>query len=303
MDPSLPTLSNMLDPDDDIDHPFKEKKQKQSKKENNNTNNEYATTKEEEEKIDNKNIPPSSPDNNNDTNEKKDEKKEVVQEKVEPKMDKKIIIEVKKEVEEEAYTVGNSNNINKVVKDLKMIRELGNNFYKKNLFDEAIDKYSEGYKIINEKLVEINRNRMWAYHPKIQEFMLLSLHIMNYLSLSYIQKDKYKESIELDKKIISLDPKYDRSYARLFQSYLKMNQMTEAVFFGDILIKNFSSEIREKYSDLIPNIEKEKQNLENQYEIEKEKKRKERQKNLLKNLVPLLLLLIGMIYFRYFRKK
>ena len=144
---------------------------------------------------------------------------------------------------------------------------------------------------------------MLAYHLEIKEFISLSKQIMSNLSLAYIKKNKYKESIELDKKIISLDPKNDKSYARLFRSFLKLNQKAEAVFFGDILIKNFGNEIREKYKDLIPDIEKEKKNLEIEYENEKETISKESRKNFMKFAIPIILLIISYFYFHFFKKK
>lgn len=99
---------------------------------------------------------------------------------------------------------------------------------------------------------------MLAYDPEIQEFISISKNLMSNLSLAYIKQKKYIESIEVDKNIFSLDPKYDKSYARLFESYLKLGQKAEAIFLGDILIQNFNDEIKVKYKNLIPIIEKEK---------------------------------------------
>ena len=195
------------------------------------------------------------------------------------------------------------NCIKNLIKELNKIYSLGNDFYKKNSYEEAISKYNEGYKIINEELLEVNRNRMMGFNQEIQDFISISKKLMSNLSLAYSQLGKFKESIELDKKIISIDPVYDKSYARLFKSYLKLNQKAEAVFFGDILIKNFSEEIRKNYKDLIPKIEKEKQNLEIEYLMEKERQRKENLKNILKITMPIFVLFVSYIYFKFFKKK
>ena len=119
---------------------------------------------------------------------------------------------------------------------------------------------------------------------------------MSNLSLSYLKKEKYKESIELDSKIISLSPKYDKAYVRLFKSYLKLNKKAEAVYFGGLLIKNFSKEIRDKYKSLIPKIEEEIKNLENEEIIEKEKQKREKKMNFLKYTLPMIILVITIVY-------
>jgi tetratricopeptide (TPR) repeat protein len=214
-----------------------------------------------------------------------------------------------KKIEENRNNIKESNNndnnsihLKKILNELNEINISGENLFKKKLYDKAISKYEEGYEKIKEELSEINRDRTAAYQIEIQYFISLAIKLMSNLSLAYIQKDKYKESIEVDNKIISLDPKYDKSYERLFNSYLKMNRRVEAVFFGDILIKNFSNDVREKYKEIIPKIENEKKKMEAEYEIEKENKKAEARKNFLKVAIPLFVILISVIYMRYFKK-
>ena len=294
MDSSLPTLSNMIDPD--------------------NGNNIYNKEEKENNCKDNK--------NNIRTKMEQPESQEIKQEKIndikkkeeEPKVEKEPSINLEKKNEninnkqpiynfETEKKQSNNNHTKDIIKELNQIYSIGNDFYKKNLYSEAILKYNEGYKLINEELLEVNRNRMMGFNQETKNFISISKKIMSNLSLAYLQLDKYKESIELDKKIISLDPVYDKSYARLFKSYLKLNQKAEAVFFGDILIKNFSNEVRNKYTDLIPAIEKEKHNLEIEYLIEKERQRKQNLKNILKISMPIFVLFFSYIYFRFFKKK
>ena len=137
---------------------------------------------------------------------------------------------------------------------------------------------------------------MYNHNPQIEEFNHESVKLMSNLSLSYLKKDKYKESIELDSKIISLSPKYDKAYVRLFKSYLKLNKKAEAVYFGGLLIKNFSKEIIDKYKDLVPKIEEEIKNLENEEIIEKEKQKREKKMNFLKYTLPMIILVITIVY-------
>ena len=295
MDSTLPTLSNMIDPDNDNNNIYNKKGKDNNSKDNMNnikTNMEHPELQE---------IKQGKINNIKKKEEYETEKKEHainLEEKNENINNQQRIYN--SEIEKKQ---SNNNRTKDVIKELNEIYSKGNDFYKKNLYSEAILKYNEGYKLINEELLEVNRNRMMGFNQETKNFISISKHIMSNLSLAYLQLDKYKESIELDKKIISLDPVYDKSYARLFKSYLKLNQKAEAVFFGDILIKNFSNEVRNKYTDLIPAIEKEKHNLEIEYLIEKERQRKQNLKNILKISMPIFVLFFSYIYFRFFKKK
>ena len=292
MDSNLPTLFNMIDPDDENGLYKKEVKENKNKDNINNIKEEEKKTESQEKKEE---------EINNIKKEEKIKEKEKIEEVKEIKKEKMSYNEnddddIEKEKNQK------KNRIKNLIKELNKIYSLGNDFYKKNSYEEAISKYNEGNKIINEELLEVNRNRMMGFNQEIQDFISISKKLMSNLSLAYSQLGKFKESIELDKKIISIDPVYDKSYARLFKSYLKLNQKAEAVFFGDILIKNFSEEIRKNYKDLIPKIEKEKQNLEIEYLMEKERQRKENLKNILKITMPIFVLFVSYIYFKFFKK-
>ena len=294
MESSLPTLNDLIDPDNEENKFYEDKKEII----NNNKSEKIEDLKIN--KIDN--IQENKNVQKNEYNSKKEriktEIKNIKNNIKENNIKENNIFFEDNKIKENS----NDNHLKELIKQLKEIELAGNEFYKKKLYDDAINKYKEGYEIINKELLEVNRNRMLAYHPEIQEFISLSKHIMSNLSLSYLKKEKYEESIQIDKKIFSLDPKYDKSYARLFNSYLKLNKKAEAVFFGDILIKNFNNEVKEKYKDLIPIIEKEKKNLEIEYEIEKENKKKEERKNFLKFFIPFIILIISSVYFRFFKK-
>ena len=292
MDSNLPTLFNMIDPDDENGLYKKEVKENKNKDNINNIKEEEKKTESQEKKEE---------EINNIKKEEKIKEKEKIEEVKEIKKEKMRYNENDDDIEKEKNQ--KKNRIKNLIKELNKIYSLGNDFYKKNSYEEAISKYNEGYKIINEELLEVNRNRMMGFNQEIQDFISISKKLMSNLSLAYSQLGKFKESIELDKKIISIDPVYDKSYARLFKSYLKLNQKAEAVFFGDILIKNFSEEIRKNYKDLIPKIEKEKQNLEIEYLMEKERQRKENLKNILKITMPIFVLFVSYIYFKFFKKK
>ena len=292
MESSLPTLDDMLDPDNLYNNKEEKQSNNNDKEENENSKNNIneieSNMKEEIKKEKNK---------NNEIQKEKGKENNMNNE-----VNNKNVNQINQESQKKTTTndndnIGEENGLGKIIKDLNLIILNGNELFKKKLYDEAIIKYKEGYDIINKELLKINRNiTMYNHNPQIEEFTHESVKLMSNLSLSYLKKDKYKESIELDSKIISLSPKYDKAYVRLFKSYLKLNKKAEAVYFGGLLIKNFSKEIIDKYKDLVPKIEEEIKNLENEEIIEKEKQKREKKMNFLKYTLPMIILVITIVY-------
>ena len=292
MESSLPTLDDMLDPDNLYNNKEEKQSNNNDKEENENSKNNIneieSNMKEEIKKEKNK---------NNEIQKEKGKENNMNNE-----VNNKNVNQINQESQKKTTTndndnIGEENGLGNIIKDLNLIILNGNELFKKKLYDEAIIKYKEGYDIINKELLKINRNiTMYNHNPQIEEFTHESVKLMSNLSLSYLKKDKYKESIELDSKIISLSPKYDKAYVRLFKSYLKLNKKAEAVYFGGLLIKNFSKEIIDKYKDLVPKIEEEIKNLENEEIIEKEKQKREKKMNFLKYTLPMIILVITIVY-------
>ena len=293
MESSLPTLDDMLDPDNLYNNKEEKQSNNNDKEENENSKNninEIESNIKEVKKEENKN------------NEIQKEKEKGKENNMNNEDNNKNVNQINQESQKKTTTndndnIGEENGLGNIIKDLNLIILNGNELFKKKLYDEAIIKYKEGYDIINKELLKINRNiTMYNHNPQIEEFTHESVKLMSNLSLSYLKKDKYKESIELDSKIISLSPKYDKAYVRLFKSYLKLNKKAEAVYFGGLLIKNFSKEIIDKYKDLVPKIEEEIKNLENEEIIEKEKQKREKKMNFLKYTLPMIILVITIVY-------
>ena len=293
MESSLPTLDDMLDPDNLYNNKEEKQSNNNDKEENENSKNninEIESNIKEVKKEENKN------------NEIQKEKEKGKENNMNNEDNNKNVNQINQESQKKTTTndndnIGEENGLGNIIKDLNLIILNGNELFKKKLYDEAIIKYKEGYDIINKELLKINRNiTMYNHNPQIEEFNHESVKLMSNLSLSYLKKDKYKESIELDSKIISLSPKYDKAYVRLFKSFLKLNKKAEAVYFGGLLIKNFSKEIIDKYKDLVPKIEEEIKNLENEEIIEKEKQKREKKMNFLKYTLPMIILVITIVY-------
>ena len=123
---------------------------------------------------------------------------------------------------------------------------------------------------------------------------------MSNLSLCYFKKEDYLKSKEIDIKIISIDPNYDKCYVRLFNSFLKLDQPEQAVYFGNNLLKKFTPETLEKYKDIIPKIEEETKKLQDKYNEIKRKERNEFLKSLAKWLIPLIVLIAAGLCYYFF---
>ena len=188
-----------------------------------------------------------------------------------------------------------------LIKELTDLKNAGNELFKNKSYEEAISKYKEAYEKLEQELPKIHHEH--SYNPQSEDLITLSKQIMSNLSLSYAKTEKYQESINLDLKIIASDPKYDKSYVRLFNNYLKLNQRDHAVYFGKIFLK-FDEETIAKYKDLKQIIEEEEKSLQAEYDAIRAKERKEMLKKIGKYAIPFIVLIAAVaIYFFVFKKK
>jgi tetratricopeptide (TPR) repeat protein len=228
---------------------------------------------------------------------KEEEQKEEEQPKVEeqPKKKKKIP-KRPREPEPKVPT-----DFRELIKELKDIKNAGNDLYKKESYEEAISKYKEGYEQLEKQISQINLER--SYNPQSEELITLYKQFMSNLSLCYSKTEKYQESIDLDLKIISVDQNYDKAYQRLFNNYLKINKKDQAVYFGDIFLK-FDEETIKRYEGLKETIEETKKSLQAEYDAIRAKERKEMLKSIGKYAIPVVILIAAVaIYFLVFKKK
>jgi len=188
-----------------------------------------------------------------------------------------------------------------LIKEINDLKKEGNELYKNGSLEEAISKYKIAYEKLDKEIPKIDRER--DYNPQSSELFTLFIQISQNLSLCYFKTNKYEESIKLDSKIIARDKHYDKSYYRLFQSYLKLDKKAEAVYFGNILL-NFDEETKKKYEEVIPIIEETKKILQSEYDAIRAKERKEMFKSIAKYAVPIIILIAAFaIYFFVFKKK
>jgi len=188
-----------------------------------------------------------------------------------------------------------------LIKEINDLKKEGNGLYKNGSLEEAITKYKTAYEKLEKEIPKIDRER--DYNPQSSELFTLFIQISQNLSLCYFKTEKYEESIQLDSKIIARDRHYDKSYCRLFQSYLKLDKKAQAVYFGNILL-NFDEETKKKYEEVIPIIEETKKTLQEEYDAIRAKERKEMCKSIAKYAVPIIILIAAFaIYFFVFKKK
>ena len=185
-----------------------------------------------------------------------------------------------------------------LIKEITDIKASGNELVGNKSYKEAISKYKEAYDKLEKELPKINHER--SYNPQSEELLTLNKQIMSNLSLCYTKTEKYQESIDLDLKIISNDPMYDKSYVRLFKNYKQLNKMEQAVYFGDTLLK-FDDDTKNKYKDEIADIEEEKKKLQAVYDKIRAEERKKMLKNFAKYAIPIAILLtaVGIYYFAF----
>ena len=234
--------------------------------------------------------------------------------KEEPKKEDKPKEEAKKEEkkEEDAPKVENTekpkepkpkipSDFSQSISQLKSLKEEGNSLINTDL-DSALSKYEEGYQLSDKIMETASQER--EYNPQVAEIDTVRKQIMSNLALAYFEKENYKKSAELDIKIISIDAKYDKSYARLFKAYSALGNTDQAVYFGHKLKTEFTQETVDKYKDLLPLIEEEEKKQKKTIDEYRAVERSKTMKSIAKYAVPLLVLVAaGLVYFFFFKKK
>ena len=234
--------------------------------------------------------------------------------KEEPKKEDKPKEEAKKEEkkEEDAPKVENTekpkepkpkipSDFSQSISQLKSLKEEGNSLINTDL-DSALSKYEEGYQLSDKIMETASQER--EYNPQVAEIDTVRKQIMSNLALAYFKKENYKKSAELDIKVISMDSKYDKSYARLFKAYAALGNTDQAVYFGNKLKTSFTPETVDKYKDLLPLIEEEEKKQKKTIDEYKAVERSKTMKSIAKYAVPLLVLVAaGLAYFFFFKKK
>ena len=272
------------------EHKKEEKKEEHKKEEKKEEIKKEEEKKEEIKKEEEKKEEPKKEEEKNE--EKKEEgpkvEGEVKEEKKEPKMPREPEPKIPTD-----YT--------ELINEINKKKDEGNEEFKKGSIEGALSKYKEAYEKLEKEWPNIDKER--DYNPQSSELLTLLIKLSQNLSLCYFKLENYEESIKLDQQIIARDKNYDKSYARLFQSYLKQGKKQQAVYFG-IFLLGFDEETKKKYEKLIPEIEEAKKDLQAEYDAIRAKERKEMMKSIAKYAIPIIILIAAFaIYFFVFKKK
>ena len=182
-----------------------------------------------------------------------------------------------------------------LISELTKIKDEGNSLYKEKKIEEAKNKFKEGNDKFEKESSLVNREK--ENNEQCKDVLLLLKKILSNLALCYYKQGKYKESIEYDLKIISNYPKFGKSIVRLFNAYLRLNNLQQAVYYGDLFLE-LDQETRDKFKGTQTKVQNEKIKLK---KIQKEEKEKIK-KDFVKFTVPGLVLLLGILFFLLFRK-
>ena len=182
-----------------------------------------------------------------------------------------------------------------LISELTKIKDEGNSLYKEKKIEEAKNKFKEGNDKFEKESSLVNKEK--ENNEQCKDVLLLLKKILSNLALCYYKQGKYKESIEYDLKIISNYPKFGKSIVRLFNAYLRLNNLQQAVYYGDLFLE-LDQETRDKFKGTQTKVQNEKIKLK---KIQKEEKEKIK-KDFVKFTVPGLVLLLGILFFLLFRK-
>ena len=182
-----------------------------------------------------------------------------------------------------------------LISELTKIKDEGNSLYKEKKIEEAKNKFKEGNDKFEKESSLINKEK--ENNEQCKDVLLLLKKILSNLALCYYKQGKYKESIEYDLKIIANYPKFGKSIVRLFNAYLRLNNLQQAVYYGDLFLE-LDQETRDKFKGTQTKVQNEKIKLK---KIQKEEKEKIK-KDFVKFTVPGLVLLLGILFFLLFRK-
>ena len=131
-----------------------------------------------------------------------------------------------------------------LISELTKIKDEGNSLYKEKKIEEAKNKFKEGNDKFEKESSLINKEK--ENNEQCKDVLLLLKKILSNLALCYYKQGKYKESIEYDLKIIANYPKFGKSIVRLFNAYLRLNNLQQAVYYGDLFLE-LDQETRDKF--------------------------------------------------------
>ena len=187
-------------------------------------------------------------------------------------------------------------NTSDLLEELIKCKQKGNQLYKENKIEEAKLKFKEGYDKYERESPDLSKN--FSNSPKFKEIEIESNKILSNLALCYYKQGKYTEAIEYDKKLFSKSPKFGKSIVRLFKSYSKLNNIQQAVYFGEVFLE-LEQETRNKFKGTQEKVKGQQLKLKKIQEAEKDKIKKD----FGKYVFPAVILCLAILGYMLFKKK
>ena len=187
-------------------------------------------------------------------------------------------------------------NTSDLLEELIKCKQKGNQLYKENKIEEAKLKFKEGYDKYERESPDLSKN--FSNSPKFKEIEIESNKILSNLALCYYKQGKYTEAIEYDKKLFSKSPKFGKSIVRLFKSYSKLNNIQQAVYFGEVFLE-LDKETRNKFKGTQEKVKGQQLKLKKIQEAEKDKIKKD----FGKYVFPAVILCLAILGYMLFKKK
>ena len=122
-----------------------------------------------------------------------------------------------------------------LIKELTNLKEEGNILYSQNKKEEAKLKYKQAYEKFESEFS--SKEKQSLLDEKNNEIILLLEKILSNLALCYYTQEQYKEAIEIDKKLLEINPNFSKSLVRLFNSFIKLKDRRQAVYYGELFLQ------------------------------------------------------------------
>lgn len=147
-----------------------------------------------------------------------------------------------------------------LIKELTEINQEGDSLFNKSEFEQAINKYLQGYNLF-EKETEKSYN-LYCINHQVEKMISLYKGFLSKISECFYEQKKYDEAIVYDLQLICFEPKNVKSIVRLFLSYSKIGKYQQAEFYGEIY-QELDKEAKNKYKDIQKDIDIIKRKLKN----------------------------------------
>ena len=145
-----------------------------------------------------------------------------------------------------------------LINELSQINQDGDSLLKEMKFEEAKNKYFQGYNKVENETEK--SDILYTINPQLEELLTKYKIFLSKIAECFYKQKDYKNTIAYDLKLISLEPKDPKSIIRLFYSYSKLEKYQQAAYYGE-LFTELDKNTQEKFEDVQKDIDNEKDKL------------------------------------------